>query len=239
LIAVAGRVGAAGKVSRIEVAFAGRRYLDAVRRAHAEPVTLTPRRMSTAEAERLLGRFDGLVLLGGADVDPALYGEEPHDAVYGVHREQDDFEIALVQAAAEMQFPVLAICRGLQVANVALGGSLIQHLPDHHGLIDHAPVGFPSPPEGVLHTSTVMADSRLAGFLGTTQPTGASYHHQAINRLGADLVAVASASDDIVEAIEHCDDWLLGVQWHPEDTAAHDPVQQRLFDQFVTWAAQR
>jgi putative glutamine amidotransferase len=239
LIAVAGRIGAAGKVSRTEVAFAGRRYLDAIRRGHGEPVTLTPRRMTLPEAERLLGRFDGVVLMGGADVDPARYGQAPHASVYGVNEEQDDFEFVLLQAAARMQFPTLAVCRGLQAANVCFGGTLIQHLGDRDDLVDHAPQGFPAPPEGVLHSIDLVAGSRIATLMGESSVKGASYHHQAIDRLADDLIATGYSTDAIIEVVEHRDDWLVGVQWHPEDTAEHDNAQQRLFNNFIAWAAGR
>jgi putative glutamine amidotransferase len=239
LIAVAGRIGTAGKVSRTQVAFAGRRYLDAIRRAHAEPVTLTPRRMSLAEAERLLGRFDGLVLMGGPDVSPALYGQDPHESVYGVNDEQDSFEFSLLGAAAQMQFPTLAVCRGLQAANVAFGGTLVQHLGDMDGLVDHAPAGFPAPPEGVLHGVELMTDSRIHSLMGERAIKGASYHHQAIDRLADGLLATGHSDDGIIEVVEHDDDWLVGVQWHPEDTAEHDRAQQSLFNNFVAWSAGR
>ena len=153
LIAVAGRIGAAGKVSRLEVSFAGRRYLEAVIRAGAEPVTLAPRDLSHDEAQSILRRFDGLLLMGGADVDPAMYEQEPHPRTYGVDRRNDEFEVTLCRAAAELGMPTLAVCRGMQVANVAFGGTLHQHLADLEMSVEiaHGPQGFPSPTEGVEH----------------------------------------------------------------------------------------
>jgi len=167
LIAVAGRIGAAGKVSRIEIAYAGLRYLDAVIRAGGEPVTLTPRSLTAESARSLLSRFDGLVLMGGADVDPALYGQDPHQRTYGVDRRNDEFEIALARAAAQDDVPVLALCRGMQVANVAFGGTLHQHLDDVETEVNvaHGPAGFPKPTEGVEHPIDIAPGSLLAKAL--------------------------------------------------------------------------
>ena len=239
LIAVAGRIGAAGKVSRIEVSYAGRRYLDAVIRAGAEPVTLAPRALTAQEAVGLLGRFDGLLLMGGADVDPALYGQPRHDRTYGVDRRNDDFEIALCQAAAILELPTLAVCRGMQVANVAFGGTLHQHLEDVATAVEvtHGPRGFPAPPEGVLHPLELAPGSLLAKALdGHDTPPAISYHHQAVDRLGAGFSASAWAHDGHVEAMERDSGWFVCLQWHPEDTAEVDPAQQRIYDAFVDQA---
>jgi len=137
LIAVAGRIAAAGRVSRSSIAFAGRVYLDAVLRAGGEPVTLSPRELRPEDAAELLSRFDGLVLMGGADVDPHLYGQTRQSHVYGVNTEQDHFEMALVHAAVEAKKPTLAVCRGIQLVNVALGGTLIQHIASRAFSITH------------------------------------------------------------------------------------------------------
>jgi putative glutamine amidotransferase len=236
LIAVAGRIGAAGKVSRTEVAYAGRRYLDAVARAGGEAVMVPPRSLDHAQACQLLARFDGLLLMGGADVDPALYGQVSHPATYGVDRRNDDFEIALCRAAAELAVPTLAVCRGMQVANVAFGGTLHQHLAElaTDPVIAHGPQGFPAPTEGVEHALAVAPGSRLAAILSDRGvPPAISYHHQGLDRLGVGLVATAWASDGVVEAIERDTGWFIGLQWHPEDTAATDPAQQALYDALV------
>jgi putative glutamine amidotransferase len=239
LIAVAGRLGPAGKVARTPVVFGGRRYLEAVLRAGGQPVLITPQPLDEAGAKELLGRFDGLVLMGGPDVDPDLFGQHPHPKVYGVNREQDDFEIALVRAALAIELPTLAVCRGLQVANVALGGTLVQHLEHDEDTGTHAPDGFPAPPEGVVHPVDVAAGTLLAEALGTTAPHGASYHHQALDQLGDGLRVTAVGPDGVIEAAEYGSGWFVGVQWHPEDTAADDPEQQALFDTLVAEARQR
>jgi putative glutamine amidotransferase len=238
LVAIGGRIGAPGKVSRNPVAFAGRPYLDAVMRAGAEPVVLAPQELDHRTAMALLRRFDGLVLMGGSDVDPDLFGQVPHPKTYGVNRENDEIEMALALAAIELELPTLAICRGMQVANVALGGTLHQHLADAGiaDLIEHGPPGFPAPPDGVLHEIRVDAGTKLAKALDVEVIVGASYHHQAVAGVADGFRVTAVASDGVIEAMEHETGWFIGVQWHPEDTAATDPVQQRLYDIFVEQA---
>lgn len=239
LIAVAGRIGAAGKVSRLEVSFAGMRYLQAIIRAGAEPVTLAPREMSDDDARQMLSRFDGLLLMGGADVDPALYGQDAHHRTYGVDRRNDEFEIMLCRAANDIGLPTLAVCRGMQIANVAFGGSLHQHLPelDLPVRIAHGPQGFPSPTEGVEHSLEIAPGSLLAKALdGHVTPPAISYHHQAVDRIGDGFVPTAWAPDGHVEAMERETGWFVCLQWHPEDTAPVDPAQQRIYDAFVEQA---
>lgn len=238
LVAIGGRIGAPGKVSRNPVAFAGRPYLDAVMRAGAEPVVLAPQELDHRTAMALLRRFDGLVLMGGSDVDPALFGQAPHPKTYGVNRENDEIEMALARAAIELELPTLAICRGMQIANVALGGTLHQHLVDAgiSNLIEHGPPGFPAPPDGILHEIRADVGTKLAKALEGEVFLGASYHHQAVADLGDGFGITAAASDGVIEAMEHETGWFVGVQWHPEDTAPADPQQQRLYDTFVEQA---
>jgi putative glutamine amidotransferase len=242
LIAVAGRIGAAGKVSRIEIAFAGRRYLDAVIRAGGEPVVLAPRELADDDARSILGRFDGLLLIGGSDVDPALYGQDAHEKTYGVDRRNDEFEIALCRGADAIELPTLAVCRGMQVANVAFGGTLHQHLADVRTMphVAHGPKGFPSPKEGVEHPIRIDDGSLLAEALdGLVTPPAISYHHQAVDELGRGFRATAWADDGHVEAMERSGGWFVCLQWHPEDTAPVDPAQQRIYDAFVERARRR
>ena len=215
LIALAGRLGAAGKVARTPIIFGGRRYFDAVLRAGGLPVMVPFQPLTDDDARAMLAHFDGLVLLGGADVDPEIYGQEAHPTVYGVNRDADEFEMTLVRAALAIEMPTLAICRGMQIANVALGGTLHQHLGDH-GIGDaHAPQGFPSPPEGVMHPVSIKAGTRLAKAIGTDRPHGSSFHHQSIDRLGEGLTISALAEDGVIEACEHETGWLVCVQCHP------------------------
>jgi len=236
LIALAGRYGAPSRVSRDAVAFAGRRYLDAILRAGGEPVVISPQPLTTEDAEAMMRRFNGLVLMGGADVNPALYGQTAGPHIYGVQPEQDTFETALLNAALKLDLPVLAICRGMQLANVVLGGSLVQHLGElanASDLLAHAPKQFPVGEEFALHQVNIEPASKMAQALGATQINGASFHHQGIAELADGLVAVGYAPDGILEAVEHRTKWLLGMQWHPEDTAATDSAQQNLYNAFV------
>lgn len=207
------------------------RYLDAVRRAGGQPVVIDP---VGADAETVVARVDALVLTGGPDVDPEYYGETPHEKTYGVEAEHDDFEIELARRAIAAGRPTLAICRGLQIVNVALGGSLYQHLPDDPGVAAH---GKPGETGGELrHTVTVEPDSQLATVMGATKVVASCHHHQAVAKPGEGLHVVARADDGVVEGLALDDAWLLAVQWHPEDTADTDPAQQRLFDALVTRA---
>ena len=236
LIALAGRYGAPSRVSRDAVAFAGRRYLDAILRAGGEPVVISPQPLMVEDARAMMQRFDGLVLMGGADVNPALYGQTAGIHIYGVQPEQDAFESALLNASLNADIPVLAVCRGMQLVNVVLGGSLVQHLGElanANELLAHAPKRFPVGEEFALHRIDIEPNSQMASALGATQINGASFHHQGIDRLASDLIAVGYAPDGILEAVEHRTKWLLGMQWHPEDTAATDSVQQSLYNAFI------
>lgn len=239
LIAVAGRTGAASRVSRDEVAFAGKRYLHSLLRAGGEPVVITPRQFDAEEANELLSRFDALLLTGGPDVDPALYGQQPSPHVYGVSPEQDHFEAALLKAAMANEIPVLAVCRGMQLTNVVLGGTLIQHLgdlPNAASLVQHAPGEFPVGAEFAIHDVELNDDSWLSRATKSTRIRGASFHHQGIDRLAPGFSAVGRAPDGLLEAIEHESHRIIGVQWHPEDTSADDPAQQGIYDAFVDLA---
>lgn len=236
LIAIAGRNGAPSRVSRDSVAFAGRRYLNCILQAGGEPVVISPQQITDDDAESLIVRFDGLVLMGGADVNPALYGQQAGPHVYGVLPEQDAFESSLFRAALRVDMPILAVCRGMQLANVALGGTLVQHLGDLTNaaeLVDHAPTSFPVGAEFVLHEIRLREGSCIAQSMGTCTVQGASFHHQGIGDLAPGLEIVGRSSDGLLEAFEHRDHWLIGVQWHPEDTAVDDPAQQGLYDAFV------
>jgi len=209
-----------------------RRYADSVAAAGGIPVLLPPFPGAGLAALRL----DGLILSGGGDIDPAEFGAAAHPATTSVRPERDAAEFALVAAALDGGLPLLGICRGLQVLNVARGGTLHQHLPDVVGHAGHAPV----PGEYASHRVSVDPASRLGAILGGPGPAGLSvptYHHQAVDRLGAGLAASAWAEDGTVEAIELAGDgpgFALAVQWHPE--AGDDP---RLFRALVAAAGSR
>lgn len=206
-------------------------YVLALHRAGARSSLLPA--IHEEDPEALLQRFDGLLLVGGGDVAPERYGAaEWHPDVYGVDRERDQFEIDLIQAADRMELPTLAICRGVQVMNVAFGGTLHQHLPELEAFDQHrlpAKVGF-------LHDIKVSESSRVAESTGAAAFSGYSAHHQGLDRIGNDLETVGWAGDGLVEAVERPGGWMVGVQWHPEHTASDDPTQQALFDALVARA---
>ena len=196
-----------------------------------------PDDLGESEADQLLDRFDGLLLIGGGDLDPVTYGQPREQEVYGVIARRDGFELQLVRSAITRAMPTLAICRGHQVLNVALGGTLHQHI-----VPADVPHGVPGVAGGSIgHSVRIQDGSRLATALGATVAEISSQHHQAVDKLGDDLEAVAWADDGVIEGIELTgpDRWVIGVQWHPEDTAGTDPVQQRLFDAFVTEVLRR
>lgn len=238
LVALSGRRLPSGRVqnwSDDAVALQAR-YLDSVQRAGADCAIVDPRELTDAEAQRILRRFDALVLTGGAgDLDPATYGAAPHPELFGCDPAADAFELALCRAALDAALPTLGICRGLQVVNVALGGSLHQHLPDVPGADAHGRPGVTG--GALLHTVDLEPGSLLAEVMGTTRATCTCHHHQAADRLGEGLRVTARAADGIVEALElEGAPWFLAVQWHPEDTTADDLAQQAIFDRLVSLA---
>jgi len=210
------------------------RYVAALRRAGGQEAILLPTALDEEGAAVLLDRVDGLLLLGGGDLDPRTYGEEPNTRVYGVNADRDACELVLTRVAVGRRIPVLAICRGHQVLDVALGGTLDQHITGRDGLLEH---GVPGAEDGArLHEVDIEPGSRLAAAMGATSATVSSHHHQAVARVGDGLHVVARAPDGVVEGVELADPagpWVVGVQWHPEDTAEHDPANQALFDAFV------
>jgi putative glutamine amidotransferase len=208
-------------------------YVDRVRSAGGRTGILAPG--EPGAAEELLGPFDGLMLVGGGDVEPRRYGAEPGDTLYGLEPDRDAFEIDLVRAAAGTGLPVLCICRGMQVLNVAFGGTLHQHLPAVPGLVPH---GLPVEETEALHDVAVEEGTQLHRAVGASSLACSSHHHQGVDRVGDGLRIAGRSADGLVEAIEvpagvGDDTWTLGVQWHPEDTAERDPRQQGLFAELV------
>jgi len=237
LIAVTGRVLALGRVERwLEPAVASPSYyLDALWRAGGYGVVLGPEPLDDEAAGGVVARFDGLLLTGGVDVEPTCYGAEAAPQTYGCDAALDAFEASLLHVALAAQRPVLAICRGAQLLNVVLGGTLDQHISDREGLVLH---GIPNGGGGSDVDVSISAGSRLAGAMEVTTATGRCHHHQAIDVVGDGLDVTARASDGTIEAIErNGHPWVVGVQWHPEDSADRDHAQQSLFDRFVTEAA--
>ncbi len=214
------------------------RYIESLRRAGGQEAILLPTLIDEEGAEALITRVDGLLLLGGGDLDPAAYGQEAHTRVYGVNDDRDECELTLTRVAIRRRVPVLAICRGHQVLDVALGGTLDQHITGRDGLLEH---GVPGAEDGTRpHDVDVEPGSRLVAAMGATHVTVSSHHHQAVDRVGEGLRVSARAPDGVVEGIELADPdgpWVVGVQWHPEDTAGTDTANQALFDSFVLAAA--
>lgn len=205
-------------------------YLEAIERAGGRPVVLHPIGLEPGAGSHWLDSFGALVLTGGGDIDPSFYGQAPGPNIYGVDAIRDAFEIELARAAFEKGIPLLAICRGLQVVNVALGGTLDQHIIGRPGLEPHGVPGGGSP---VLHLVNVDPASTLSRAMGVGRAVSSCHHHQAIADVGQELRPVAWTDDGIIEAVESPNRPLIAVQWHPEDTAAGDPAQQGLFDALV------
>ncbi len=221
-----------------ERAFVNASYLRAVQDQGGVPVLLPPH-LDARSASALWPLLDGVLLTGGPDVDPARFGEERHPATYDVVPARDDLEIGLVSCALERELPLFAICRGVQVLNVALGGSLWQDIPSElRSTIVHSQKEARQQP---THRVTVDAGTRLATILGTREIDVNSFHHQALRRLGRGLREVAHASDGVVEGIELPDAPMpvFGVQWHPEDLTGHDGAARNLFRALVTAASER
>ena len=199
-----------------------RSYVEAVQNGGALAVMLPPDELLLDDPSEALELIDGLMLAGGADIDPSVYGEETHPETVDTVPERDRFEIALVRAAVERDLPVLGICRGMQLINVAYGGTLLQHLPEHFGHHEHLKVVGTF--DGADHDVELIDGSLAAQAAGETHHATKSHHHQGIDRLGEGLqVSGASSMDGLVEAIEMPGRrFVLGVQWHPEaDQASH------------------
>lgn len=221
LIAIPGRRSDEAKGHRTPVVSGGRFYSDAVHRAGGLPVVMPPTD-DVDVIDSTVDRCDAMVLLGGGDVCPSSYGQTERARLFGVNEFIDRFEIAAIRRAISRDIPVLAICRGHQVLNVALGGTLIQHLDSTD---DH---------RDTMHDVQLVPGSKVALAMGTHEPLVHSFHHQAIDALGDGLTVVGTYRDGTIEAVEHSTaSWVLGVQWHPEDTAEDDPAHQGLFDELV------
>ena len=209
-------------------------YITAVEAPGGTALLLTPGHDASSVAH-LVGMAHGLVLTGGEDVHPARYGQAPHPALGSVNTARDAIEFAALEAALKRGVPVLAICRGIQLLNVALGGTLYQDLPSQLGgdLLheQEAPVG-----QG-WHHATVKTGSGLEEIFGARELFINSFHHQAIDRIAPGLEATVWAEDGVVEGVEGKDHpWMYGVQWHPERGEATAPADQRDPDRRLFWA---
>jgi putative glutamine amidotransferase len=209
--------------------YSGKNYADAVLAEGGLPAYVTNH--APEVAADFVGRADGLLLSGGPDVDPYRYGQWPHPDLGAVDPERDAFELALYEAARAQGKPVFGVCRGIQVINVAEGGTLHQHLPALGGPLQHSqrdPGGRPH------HTLALTAGSAIQGAFGAAEALVNTYHHQGLDRLGAGLRATAHAEDGLVEAVEGTSGaWLLGVQWHPEMSYHMGPAHHAPFRVFL------
>lgn len=193
-------------------------YLESVRRAGGEPIEVL---VGSEPPERLIERVDGLLLTGGGDVDPALYGEAPHATFEAAEGGRDQYEISLARAAVEKGIPFLAICRGMQVLNVAMGGTLFQDIPSQvAGALDHS---VPKTRVQIAHEVWISKDSMLSTLLADHMEDGEtcnvnSRHHQAVRDVAPGFEITATSPDGVVEAMEHRKaPFCVAVQWHPEN----------------------
>ena len=210
-----------------EAALLPRVYLDAVHAAGGVPLLLPP----VGTDPTILEILDGLIIAGGCDVDPASYDAQPHPETLGTRPGRDDHEAVLIKAALESSLPLLAICRGLQMLNVALGGTLQQHLPDVVAHDEHRPS-----PAVFGQTEVKIEPDSLTGKLFGEQTTVHCYHHQALGIVAPDLKVTARSGDGTVEAAEVAGhEFALGVQWHPEE----NPEDLRLFTALVAEGKKR
>lgn len=231
LIAVPARFSASASALRYAADVTARALLEAIYAAGGEPLVVHPvAPNATIDVEAVAQRLwfaDGIVLPGGGDLAAHWSGQSPHESQYDVDEEQDAFDLAIARFALDRGVPLLAICRGNQVVNVARGGDLVQDL----GEADH---------RHLVHRIEVDAAATLADLTGPS-PTISCYHHQGLGALGDGLRPVALSGDGVIEAVELKDatSWYLGIQWHPEDTAATDPHQAAIFGALVEAARNR
>ncbi|QKZ20842.1 gamma-glutamyl-gamma-aminobutyrate hydrolase family protein [Streptomyces chartreusis] len=228
VIAIPARFSATASALRYAAEVNARALIEAVWRAGGEPVSVHP---AVHDVAARLDRFDGVLLPGGGDLAPHRYGAtDTHDSVYDVDEVQDAFDLEVARTALESGLPLLAICRGLQVVNVALGGSLEQDMG-----------GPGSDHRQVVHPVAIQPGTLLEQAIGEHKVEASCYHHQRVSSIAEGLVITARAADGTVEGIELPDGrgWFTAVQWHPEDTAYEDPAQQSLFNALVRAARDR
>ncbi len=223
LVLIVGRLATEAKGVRGEPFAAGQRYFHAVARAGGVPLMLPPITSLVQDVPALLQRVDAVVLHGGGDVDPRRYGQEASaEQLYGIVHEHDEVELAVVQAALAADTPMLAICRGMQVLNVAMGGTLQQHIGTEAHWFAH-------------HEVALEPGCRLAAAVGgPTVTAGHCVHHQALDHVADGLQVVGRSADGLVHAAEvEAARWVVATQWHPEDSADTDSQQQALFTALV------
>lgn len=225
LIAVPARFSATASALRYAAEVSARALVEAVWRGGGEPAGIHPSDCPDSDVASRLARFDGVLLPGGGDIAPHRYGaDDTHDSVYDVDEVQDAFDLRVARTALDLGLPLLAICRGLQVVNVALGGTLEQDMGGPADAHRH-----------VVHPVAIRRGTLLERATGAQKVEASCYHHQRVNRLAAGLAVTARAADGTVEGLElpGAAGWFSAVQWHPEDTAHEDPAQQGIFGALV------
>ena len=203
-------------------------YINAVQKAGGIPWLITP---WETEVEQITASIDGLLLTGGIDINPKLYGQQPHPKIDKIDDKRDHVELAFLKQAIKNTLPIFGVCRGCQLINVLQGGSLFQHIFDMPNQIDHR-----VPPKLTQsHEVSINPECQLAGIYEEVTTQAISWHHQAIDALGDGLIVTAKAEDGIIEAIEMpaYEGWLIGVQYHPESCPDEYPQQAKLFRAFV------
>lgn len=211
------------------ISYIPRNFVEGIRQAGGLPWLLPIGQES--DAKDYVASIDKLLLIGGQDVDPRCYQELPHEKLGAIDPVRDAFELALIEEALTQQKPILAICRGMQLLNVSLGGNLYQDLslrPDTTLKHVQLPTSFSQP----THPVKIDATSLLGQFLPENYQVN-SFHHQTINTLGKGLKVIAQAPDGVIEAVENPEQRILGVQWHPELTCQNISSEQKIFDFFV------
>ena len=213
------------------------RYVESLRRAGAQEVIVLAEDFNANNVDTILDRLDGLLLLGGGDIDPKSYGEAATKPILASDLKRDQAELDLLRGALERKMPILGICRGHQLLNVALGGTLDQDISGRTDLDAH---GKPGLDDGeVMHDVIIEPATRLSRAVGFDRLSCSSHHHQIVTAPGIGLRVTARTSDGVIEATEYSDPnlpWVVSVQWHPEDTTASDPGQQSIFNAFVKQA---
>jgi len=205
-------------------------YPQSLKKAGAIPVLVSPY-LNKSDILTLLEMADGVLLIGGRDYDPGLWGEPPHERTMLIPKLRQDFDILLTKCAMERGIPTFGICGGHQLINIVAGGSLFTHIEAQvTNALRHSP--FPDFTKTIFHPVTIDPTSRLLSIIGDTTMTVNSYHHQSVRGLGRGLRVTATAPDGVIEGIEGVNALVFGVQWHPEKEI-QDAVQQKLFKQFV------
>jgi putative glutamine amidotransferase len=231
LIIIPARFSEDASALRYEAEVAAAKLLEAVWDAGGEPLVVHPTALQEPQVDTLQRRFwmaDAILLPGGGDLSSRWYGQKPHPTLYNVDETQDAFDLALARWAIAAKVPLLAICRGNQVVNVALGGTLVQDMTEQVGRTHRR----------FVHDIELDDDSPLREVVSDDRITISCSHHQCVDTLGDGLVAAAHAADGTIEAVtlENHDGWYLGVQWHLEDLANTDPLQRGIFQAFVAAA---